>query len=83
MDERYGERSGLLHLIRGEGVPMRKKSITPKDARRAARLNVDGMSIAEVVNQTGYPYRSIRKIPRKSAFTVRMKGIKRLRLGEK
>lgn len=70
-------KSALLQLLRNEGVPMRKQAITSANAKQAARLYEDGMSITEIVEQIGYSYGTIRKSLHKSAVAMRPKGIKR------
>lgn len=70
-------KSGLLRLLKEEGVEMRKQAVTPEDAKRAARLYESGMSINEVVDQIGYSYSTIRRSLHESGAVIRPKGIKR------
>ena len=74
----YGiAKSALLQLLRTEGVTLRKQSITPPEAKQAARLYESGLSIVEVVERIGYSYTAVRESLHKSGVTMRPKGIKR------
>jgi hypothetical protein len=78
LSREYGiSKCGLLHLLRKEGVTMRKQAITPGDAKRAARLYGSGLSITEVVHRIGYSYSTVRKSLHGSGVVMRPKGIKR------
>lgn len=74
----YGiSKSGLLKLLRAEGVSIRKRSITSEDTDRVVQLYEGGMSITEIVEQIGYSYSTVRKSLHHSGVVVRLKGIKR------
>ena len=70
-------KSGILQLLRTEGVAMRKQAITTAGAKRAAHLYEDGMSITEIVEQIGYSYSTVRKSLHECGVAMRPKGIKR------
>lgn len=76
--EDYGiAKSALLQLLRREGVTLRKQSITPREAKQAARLYESGLSIVEVVERIGYSYTAVRESLHRSGVAMRPKGIKR------
>lgn len=78
LSREYGiSKCGLLHLLRKEGVTMRKQAIAPRDAERAARLYTSGLSITEVVERIVYSYSTVRKSLHASGVAMRPKGIKR------
>lgn len=70
-------KGGVLQLLRDEGVEMRKQAITPEDAKQAARFYEDGLSVAEIVEQIGYSYSTVRKCLHASGVAMRPKGVKR------
>ncbi|MCA9833496.1 MAG: hypothetical protein KC435_06100 [Thermomicrobiales bacterium] len=63
LSREYGiSKSGLLKLLREEGVRMRKQPITPEDEQNAVNLYQGGMTINQVVEQIGYSYGTIRRV---------------------
>jgi transposase-like protein len=76
-------KTGLLDLLRREGVELRRRPITESDARRAARLYESGMSISEVVDQIGYSFSTVRRALHQRGVVIRPKGIKRSSIREK
>ena len=76
-------KSGLLRLLRTEGVNLRKQPMTPRNANRAAWLYESGLTITEVVEQIGYFYSTVRKSLNESGVAMRPKGIKRSSLGRR
>lgn len=78
LSREYGmSKCALLRLLRNEGVTLRKRATTPRDAERAARLYESGLSIAEIVERIGYSYSTVRKSLLGSGVAMRPKGIKR------
>lgn len=74
----YGvSKTGLLDLLRREGVELRRRPITESDARWAARLYESGMSISEVVEQIGYSFSTVRRALHRSGVAMRPKGVRR------
>lgn len=62
LSQNYGiSKTGLLELLRAEGVPLRKRSMTAQDTERAVRLYESGLTIDEVVKQVGYSYSTIQR----------------------
>ena len=70
-------KSGLLDLLRDQGVSLRKQPIPKDHIEKAAQLYQSGLSIQEVVDQIGYSYSTIRKALHQHGVTMRPKGIKR------
>lgn len=52
---------------------MSKQAMTSADAKQAAKLYEDGMSITEIVEQIGYSYSTVRKSLHKSGTPMRPK----------
>jgi hypothetical protein len=75
--EYHISKSGLLQLLRAEGVPLRRQPLASEDAKRAVRLYKSGLIVSEVVDQIGYSYGAVRKVLHESGVTMRPKGIKR------
>lgn len=75
--EYHISKSGLLQLLRAEGVSLRRQPLAPEDAKRAVRLYENGLTIDEVAEQIGSSYSTVRKILHQSGVTMRPKGIKR------
>lgn len=70
-------KSGLIQLLRGGGVKLRKQPMTPDDSQRAARFYQSEVSISEVVEQIGFTYSTVRKSLHRSGVAMRPKGVKR------
>jgi len=68
---------GFLQIMRSERVALRKQPIAPEDAKRAVQLYESGLSIAEIVEQIGYSYSTVRKSLNDNGVVMRPKGIKR------
>lgn len=63
LSRQYGlSKTGLVELLRTEGVPLRRRSMTLQDAERAVRLYESGLTIDEVVKQVGYSYSTIQRL---------------------
>lgn len=78
LSREYGiSKCGLIHLLRQDGVAMRKQAMTSVDAKQAALLYESDMSIAEIVEQIGYSYSTVRKSLHERGVAMRPKGIKR------
>lgn len=83
LSREYGiSKCALLHLLCKEDVTMRKQPITPRDAKQAAQLYENGLSITEIVEQIGYSYSTVRKSLNESGVVMRPKGIKRSSLDQ-
>lgn len=74
-------KSGLLRLLRTEGVNLRKQPMTPLDANRAAWLHQSGLTITKLVEKIGYSYSTVRKSLNAGGVAMRPMGIKRSSLG--
>lgn len=85
LSREYGiSKTGLLELLRTEGVPLRRQAITPEDAEKAVRLYESGLTIKQVVEQVGYSYGTIRRVLHENGVAMRATGIgKRTALEEK
>ena len=61
LSREYGiSKAGLLDLLRGEGVSIRKQPMTEGDIDRAVELYESGLTIKQVVEQIGYSNGPIR-----------------------
>jgi lambda repressor-like predicted transcriptional regulator len=63
LSREYGvSKSGLIQLLRTEGVEMRKQYITPDATEMAIRLYESGLSTRKVSKEVGYAWGTIRKV---------------------
>ena len=75
LSQEYGiSKAGLLDLLRSEGVPMRRRAITPDDADQAAQLYERGLTIEQVRKKIGYSYGAIRRALHDKGVVLRPAG---------
>lgn len=75
LSREYGvSRSGLRHLLRGEGVALREQGITAEDADKAVRLYESGLTIRRVVERVGYSYGTIQRMLNEKGVVMRPGG---------
>jgi hypothetical protein len=78
LSREYGpSKTGLVDLLRAEGVPLRKRSMTTQDTERAVRLYESGLTIEQVVGQVGYSFSTIRKVLHENRVAIRATCIKK------
>lgn len=76
LSREYGtSKSGLLQLLRAEGVAFRRQAIRPEDADRAVPLYESSLTIQQVVEEVGYSYGSNPRVLHGYGVTVRERGI--------
>lgn len=62
LSREYGiSKTGLLQLLRVEGVTLRRRPMTHEDIEWAVRLYKSGLTIDEVVKQVGYSSSTIQR----------------------
>ena len=72
LSREYGiSKTGLLELLKAEGVALRRRSMTPQDTKRAVRLYESGLAIDEVVKQVGYSYSTVQRVLRQKGVAMR------------
>ena len=78
LSREYGiSKTGLLQLFQTEGVSLRRRAMTPKDAERAVRLYEGGSTIKQVVERVGVSYVTIRIVLHENSIAMRAPGIGR------
>lgn len=76
LSREYGiSKSGLLKLLRSEGVSLRMQPITPKDEHRAVKIYEGGMTINQMAERVGYSYGTIRRVLHENGVAVRSRAI--------
>lgn len=77
LSKEYGvSRSGLISLLRSEGVALRRR---PRFAtQRSIQLYEEGHTIRQVADRVNSSYGTVRKTLRKEGITVRKKCVKRI-----
>ena len=77
LSREYGiSKAGLLDLLRGEGVSIRKQPMTPEDIDRAVELYESGLTIKQVVEQIGYSNGPIRSALHARGVRIRPGAVK-------
>lgn len=72
LSREYGiSKSGLLRLLRDEGVKLRKQPITPEDESRTVLLYESGLTITQAEERIGYLYGTIRQVLHENGVEVR------------
>jgi len=75
LSREYGiSKTGLLQLLRAEGVCFRRHAISPEDVERVVRLYESGMTITQVMGQVGYSYGTIRRVLHEHGVALRGSG---------
>lgn len=77
LSREYGiSKSGLLRLLRDEGVKLRKQPITPEDESRAVQLYESGLTITQAEERIGYSYGTIRRVLHEEGVEVRPSAVR-------
>ena len=67
-------RSGLRHLLLGEGVALRAHGITSEDAEEAVRLYESGLTIRQVAERIGSSFGTVRTALHEHEVVMRTSG---------
>lgn len=79
LSKEYGiSKSGLISLLRSEGVALRRRPLSKGATERSIKLYEEGHPIRQVADRVSSSYGTVRKTLRKEGVRVREKCVKRI-----